>query len=396
MNNKVKKYPYILVFSITFLFLVKNGFSDQTLFDPGFLVTSDFGPRFVTGGSPFHKAIDMQRATGSTIPLLENGNITLLFRGATTGIIIVTVAGGHTVRYLHMFNDTPLPICSGGFILDMDSNSNLAIVKLSGASTSQADYILSTTSGATVTSDFTTASPSTTCSGFPNAIITFQNSSGVNATTVSTVTRAAHSALGPSGTSGGFPPHMHIDLNNQSENILFHMPDRAGSIDVLNLFDGEYISRQEGYVVGPNKATTSFLRVDVDSRAAKDMNKFNIYVDSVTPLNLVREFSYGGTTMAHDPINANTAPGGGDLSDGTTNGVYPVRIGTNGIAGRDQFIFNGWETAGTSVSPSNLTDGQHQLMFESEDIHGNNFSKAFKFNVDKTAPTPSLSISTSP
>ena len=90
--------------------------------------------------------IDYSRGAGQSVPLLEDGTVMGLSRPNVGSIIILTIQGVHTFRYLHMFNDTVLPIFSGSFILALASvanDGNLAIVKRTAGFLDRADYIIS-------------------------------------------------------------------------------------------------------------------------------------------------------------------------------------------------------------------------------------------------------------
>src|SRR3989339_1935550 len=105
------KRKNITICLISFFILSTVGrvvWANMTATDPGFEITSDFGPRLV-GSLDFHKAIDYHRGAGETIPLLENGQVEDLARG-TGNLFRIEIRGNHTFRYLHMFNNNSLPI----------------------------------------------------------------------------------------------------------------------------------------------------------------------------------------------------------------------------------------------------------------------------------------------
>ncbi len=137
--------------------------------DPGFDITSDFGPRYTTG-TLFHKAIDFRRTAGQSLPLLGDGIVTDLLRGG---------------------------------------------------------------------------------SGWVGAA--------------------------------------------NSENPLFHMPDRNTQYNV-RVLDKDSNPRLDGFVVGPQDTKSSFVRVEVDSRTALDLEEVSIYVDQAVTANLIRQFKLGGNT----------------------------------------------------------------------------------------------------
>src|SRR4030067_1007361 len=61
------------------------------VFDPGFVFTSDFGPRMVPSpGTLFHMGIDYSRGAGQSVPLLEDGTVMGLSRPNVGSIIILT------------------------------------------------------------------------------------------------------------------------------------------------------------------------------------------------------------------------------------------------------------------------------------------------------------------
>jgi hypothetical protein len=369
--------------------------------DPGFFITSDFGPRTTAGGTPFHKAIDMRRAAGLGVPLLENGTVTSLTRG-NTQLVSLVVTGQHTFRYLHFFDDTALPIVSGPFVLARASDNSLAIVRLAGTP-GEAAYIISPNAGNTVTITVQRA-------GLPLPPFTFMTpGGGAPATTEDVLTTAAHPNAGPAGGSGGFDVHMHVDhgiANNVSVsmNPLFHMADRTSRF-IAALRDRDDVNRPPGYAVGPNEPLSTFLKLNVraepepaagaaNSTVAKDLESVRIYVDQVDPAHLVREFVYGGQTEAHDPIN--TDVGNGALSNGVTNGVQ-----TGGV-GNESFVYNDWDSAGpVGQRPSDLPEGAHEFVFVLRDVHDNvpfadGVDPRLPFNVDRTAPTTVIAVKKTP
>ena len=369
--------------------------------DPGYYITSDFGPRTVAGGTPFHKAIDMRRGAGLGVPLLEDGTVTSLTRG-NTQLVSLVVTGQHTFRYLHFFDDTALPIVSGAFVLARASDNSLAIVRLAGAP-GEASYIISPNAGNTVTITAQRA-------GLPNPPFTFMTAGGgAPATTENALTTGNHPDAGPSGGSGGFAVHMHVDHGvvgnvSVSMNPLFHMADRTSRF-IAALRDRDNVNRPRGYAVGPNEPLSTFLKLNVrsepepndtaaNSTVAKDLESVRIYVDQVNPAHLVREYVYGGQTDAHDPIN--TDVGNGDLSNGTTNGVE-----TGGV-GNESFVYNDWDSAGPAGQrPSDLPEGAHEFVFVLRDVHDNipfadGVDLRFPFNVDRTAPTTVIAVKKTP
>ena len=383
----------------------KNDVVDYT-----FGISGDFGPRTVD--NKFHIGMDYGVGLGTPVPPLENGRVSAITHNTNNGLVTVRIKGdnGHDFRYLHLFRDSTVrPVCTGGFVLVNDGG--LAIVRLASGHNDRARYILATSVRPSVSvsppvdpSDPTKFLPypaETGCQGvLPPMRITFKNSGGTaNRSTRTTVVRGSH-LVGPSGNSGNnatdpAATHLHVELfdaggNGTSENPYFHIADRASDFK-LRILDKNLLPRLSGYVVGPNNADSTFLKVEVDSSTGFDLEKFNIYVDNAVPANLVREYSYGGTTPAHDPVNADTSTGGGDLSDGLTNGIQPIQRGL------ERFVYNDWESANTTVSPSNLIDGEHTLRFELEDIDGNipfasGVQPSLIFNVDKRPPTSSLAV----
>jgi hypothetical protein len=354
--------------------------------DPGYVITSDFGPRTVAGGTPFHKAIDFKRALGTTVPLLEDGTVTSLNRASAGVVHLVSlvVTGVHTFRYLHFFDDTDLPIVSGSFVLATASGGSLAIVRMSGTP-GRASYIISPNAGNTVT--ITTARP-----GLPMVPFTFRNAAGTaNATTENALTTANHPDAGPAGGSGGFAVHMHVDHGvmaggvQVSENPLYHITDRDSAY-IVALQDKTGINRTAGYAVGPNDTGSTFLKLDVNSSVGKDLESARIYVDQADAAHLVREYVYGGQTALHDPINTDVGVAG-VLSNGLTNGVQTFD------AGHEAFVYNDWDSASTPAHqlPSDLPEGDHDFLFVLRDIHDNipfpnNADIRFRFRVDRTAP----------
>lgn len=407
--------------------------------DPGFVIVSDFGPRLVTTGSLFHKAIDFRRAVGQTTPLLLDGVVSDLSR-RTGNILSFTVNGTqnsvtHRLRYFHMFNaidELVEPVCLGGFMLTTHDGSVIgdddarAIVKITPGTTNRADYILSRNPGETVTVDFN-ATPSTTCTGFSGSY-TFQTQATVqgvpqfdqngnpvlvNAVTIDTINRADHPSVGPSGDSGSpGRPHMHIEMAPAgtgfvnvaySENPLFHMPDRATQYKVRSL-NIDSTPRLSGYVVGSKDSDSSFLRIELDGGTTQvastrdgafDLEEVNLYVDQAVDANRVRQFKMGGNTEADDRINLSDAEIDTDAVERDTDGMRPLRDPNNansGMVGLERYVYTGWESAGTTVSPSNLTDGEHTLIIKLTDIHTNELQNSIKFNIDNTAPTSSLTV----
>jgi hypothetical protein len=364
--------------------------------DPGFYITSDFGPRTVAGGTPFHKALDFRRGAGLGVPVLEDGTVTQLSRGGT-GLVSFVVMGQHQFRYLHFFNDTDLPIVVGAFVLATASDGALAIVHLSGTP-GRASAIVSPNVGNTVTITAVRA-------GLPAPPFTFKNAAGTaNATTVNAVTRGSDG--GPAGGSGGFAVHMHVDHGNAggtqvSMNPFYHMADRTSRF-IASLRDRDDINRPTGYAVGPNEATSTFLKLNVRSEpepddnaatstVAKDLESVRIYVDQENAGHLIREYVYGGQTEAHDPIN--TDVGAGALSNGLTDGVQ------TGGTGNESFVYNGWDSAATPAGqrPSDLPEGPHTLLFILRDVHDNvpfadGVNPTLLFNVDRTAPKTLIDV----
>jgi len=351
--------------------------------DPGFVFTSDFGPRNVT---PWHPAIDYGAGAGVAAPLLEDGTVTGLSRPNVGSIIILTIQGVHTFRYLHMFNDTVLPIFSGSFILAQVSGGNLAIVSRTPGFLDRANYIISPTAGQTVTinSDLL---------GIPGPTVptVLRNAAGAgNAISTNQLNTVNHPAVGAAGTSGGYPAHLHVDLGfNVSENPLYHIADR-NSAYVVKMLDTGNTARLGDYFVGPNDSNSMFIKLNVDSKVGGDLESVRIYVDSVDAGHLVREFTYGGTTPAHDPLNADTT--GPDLSNGATNGVQPISYGL------ENFVYNDWNTTPPlAVRPSQLAEGKHDWIFVLRDIRGHipftgGIDPMFKFTIDKTPPSTSIGV----
>src|SRR5687767_288337 len=80
----------------------------ETIPNPGFDITSDFGPRILDNETrDFHRAIDYSRAEHLSIPLLEDGRITRLSYSTLSdpldpqagGILIVEISSAHKFRY---------------------------------------------------------------------------------------------------------------------------------------------------------------------------------------------------------------------------------------------------------------------------------------------------------
>ena len=231
--------------------------------DPGFYITSDFGPRDAGGNaSRFHRSIDYRRHVGRAVPLLEDGTVTEINRPNT--MVSLVVVGVHTFRYLHFFDDTALPIVAGSFVLARSSDNNLAIVRMSGVA-GRASYIISPTANRTVT--ISTARP-----GLPPVPFVFMTADGMaQARTINAVTVAANPDAGPAGGSGGFAVHMHVDhglvagTNTQvSMNPLLHIADRESRF-IAFLRDRTDIGRVAGYAVGPLDTTSTFLKLRVNS-----------------------------------------------------------------------------------------------------------------------------------
>jgi len=228
-----------------------------TAADPGFPITSEFGPRMLSGVPDFHPGIDYGATAGTAAPLIEAGTISRLsFDGGglspTAGTILFfefDTATSHHFRYLHMFNNTALPINSGGFTLTLTSGGHLAIVHWVGGQVgSAADYALSPS-----------ANENPQIGG-----VNVKDSQGVDILT----TNIAQSPVGPVGYSGLANPnqkHLHIDLGaGISQNPLEYIAHAASNFTVQFL-DSNGAPRQNGFVVNPNDPASSFINVHLDN-----------------------------------------------------------------------------------------------------------------------------------
>jgi len=386
------KRKNITICLISFFILSTVGrvvWANMTATDPGFEITSDFGPRLV-GSLDFHKAIDYHRGAGETIPLLENGQVEDLARG-TGNLFRIEIRGNHTFRYLHMFNNNSLPITSGIFTLTNSDNGHLCIIKwTSGYQGSRADYIISQHdySGETVTL---------------NSIKIRNANDSANATTSGTLTQTNNPYVGPAGVSGDpdgdgpltqYAAHMHIDMGaGVSENPLYHINHSASTYNV-EVRDKNSIKRSTDWIVKKDDSNTTFLKVYTNTITGKDLDKLKIYVDQIDSNHLVREFSYGGQTPEYDPINTDIE--NGYASNGLTDGVQPSDSDGKGDSnnngesevGYENFVYNSWESINTpeSARPSKLTDGQHNLIVRAIDIEGNNYDTSTSFTIDTSPP----------
>ncbi len=353
-------------------------------------VTSDFGPRNVNC-SKFHQGVDWAYGIGDPVPLLENSSVETLARGSTKLVrleILGDSSTDHTFRYLHMFNNnSTLPIFVGNYILARRTGStgdlDLVIVKRDATNDRRAEYMISSIPGDTVDVVFP---GDTTATRIRNSANT------ADAVTVSVLTTAAHPTVGPAGTSGGVAPHLHMDFGfGTYQNIYSHMAEKASTFS-LKLLDKNNLPRLDRFVIGPQNVDNYFLKVEIDSRTGLDLEKLGIYVDSVTATNLVREYKYGGTTTAYDPVNVDlrktgTSCDGPDVSSGSTNGVHNF----NNITGWERYIYTDWGTSAGSVTPTLLIEGEHTILFDVLDIRNNipfasGTNPSIKFNVDQTAP----------
>jgi hypothetical protein len=349
-----------------------------TASNPGFEITSDFGPRFLPAAD-FHKAIDYGAAAGVSLPLLEAGSISRLsfadggVNPLTNQILILELntTNGHHFRYLHIFNNTALPINSGEFALSTTTAGNLCIIHWAeGSNRTQADYVLAAVANGLVQAG-----------GFP-----VLDTSGNQARTQT----VGASPIAPSGTSGNYAAHMHIDMGyGISGSPLAHIEHAVSSFTVQFL-DGNGNARPNGYVVSSSDTATTFIKARVNSGTGKDLDILQIYVDAQDDAHLVRSFEFGGLTADHDPRHTDIENNGAaDLdgpvySDGVRNGVRP------GGVGLEDFVYTDWESAQSAVSPNRLADGEHHLVACWTNIREQtNCDTQVSFLIDRSSPTAS-------
>lgn len=347
----------LLASLITFAVSASAVWGHETVPDPGLEITSDFGPRFVPGPD-FHKGADYRRAFGAAVPLLEDGTIIQMRRSAVGNPFVAAVTGGangHQFRYLHMFNDNPAPITSGDFTLTTTESGTPVVIRwTAGHFGARADYMLAEFAGEFVTF---------------NGARVLTPDGALEQETIVQVTRAQHPALGPAGTSGGVDVHLHVDMGfGISENPFAHIGHPASNF-VVQLLDGAGNPRPNGFIPNPQDPASSFIKVRINSAVGMDLESVEVFVDQTNFGGLVRTWSYGGFTPAHDTLQTDietancpaATPGCRDLdppvfSDGARNGVRP------GGAGLEDFVFTDWQAANTAVSPSNLSEGEHNLI----------------------------------
>lgn len=382
----------ILVTALLPIAFLRLAWGHQTVPFTEFPITSDFGPRFLTANNrfDFHKAIDWSRAAGLSVPLLEAGSVIRLSYSTLAeplnpqagGILIFETVGEHRFRYLHMFNNAALPIDSGDFTLALTDNNRLAIIKWANRTSLKAAYVIAEESGDMIQ--------------LPAGLVLNQDGSAP-IETINALTTTNNASIGPSGGSGGFSPHMHVDhgfvqIGGQtvaaSENPLAHVGHAISGFAVTFL-DRNGAQRQDGFIVHRGNADDAFIKIRADTTNGKNLDRVEFLVDGQVGIgNRVRDFQFGGLTSEHDSLNTDVELDPGTRSNGLTDGVV-----TAGAVGIEEFVYNGWDTAATpsALRPNSLEDGEHTLYACLTNIKSQRFCTPVKFVV-KTPPTPTVSI----
>lgn len=342
-------------------------------------ITSDFGPRKVGNEFQFHRAIDLKGAAGTAFPLIKGGKVVeLKYAADGSNILICTIEVSSTekYRYLHMFSNATLPIDSGDFTLcKTKRDDQYAIICWENKSQNRAKYIISTAVNDTVEI-------------YGNIVLTKTGNEAEKTTT--NLNPTDHPYIGPIGTSGGYPAHMHIDMGYKvNKNPLYYIPHNREENFEIGLWDKNNRDRENGWIVKKDDANSYYLKITLTSVATLNLDEILIYIDNGDDNNLLWKFSYGGKPKADGTANfpIHTDVEKGACSNGTTDGVYSVDKDNNGESeeGYERFIFSKWEESlevKDSLRVSKLKTGEHELIIKAKNVMGENKGeKRIKFNI---------------
>jgi len=355
-----------MLLTISIVFFPSLGLASKVVIrDYSTSIVGDFGPRRIIDDGvskcDFHKGLDLKGVSGDAFPLVENGTVNYLGftqnGGAKSGIFYARVDGDKKYRYMHMFSNVTvtasnlLPINSGNFTLAQTTESKAyAIIYWTNKVEKRAKYIISDIAGQTVK--------------IGDRIIRKEVGDEF-AETTDNVSVVDNPYIGPIGTSGNFPSHMHIDMGlNVNVNPLNYITHENAVAYEMGLWDKNNKTRDESWVISDKIADSYYLKITVTSKETLNLDKVLIYVDSAAEKNLLREYSYGGRA-GENPLN--TLVENGDCSDGLKDGVYSVDLDGNGESdvGNERFIFSKWadsKDVKTHLKIENLSAGNHSLI----------------------------------
>jgi hypothetical protein len=337
----------------------------QELDPPKYEIVSDYGPRIIPkgNGSPIHLGVDYGAPLAAGIVPVESGTISGIGYHGGWFVDIKGLTGKFT--YLHLFSGKGAkPSPSGGFELFKKANltdeDNLSkqgnVIVQWGAK--GAEKALSQFDKCTVF--------------IGNKILKGPNGKPILTRSVVETSEA----IGPVGTSGGFPAHLHIGYENKDNPlyILKHPPDGAPKV----IFE----TPAEKLIDEANWLSPFPIKFSVDSTAGLDLDKVDIffyrYGDPSQPVHLgpagKPTFGYGGRpkdakTGRPDETKTATVV----KTNGSTTGVQPLDADgkrPDNQPGLDRFIFriDSWAIDNGKSLP---TGEGHALAVKCKDVNGN-------------------------
>ena len=326
----------------------------QDLRPPFTTVTSDFGPRHVTQGSWFHKGIDYGAGLGTTINAVESGVIRSIRWWGTGGYAVFIVGSHGEWIYAHMFSGKKdslpqtlnnIEIRNVTLVSPNDPNlirSANAIIFWTGT-TNQANKIITAEAV-----NWWVRNPDGSYIKNYNGTVNIRTWNTVNATTGFNI-----GPVGSSGTSSG--PHLHLALDNQTNNPLLHVARPAASnyiLEIVRPSEGDDGITNDGIRVNRNNGRIPAFQSYVLSRPSLDLDKVKIYLDAINDQHMIAEFSYGGRDGEDRTANITS-------TTGSASGVIPVPSGS----GEDAFLHIPWDISG-------IPNGMHTLYSKVIDIRG--------------------------
>ena len=330
-------------------------------------ITSDFGPRNVTTGTPFHESIDYGQARGTLIPPVEPATITDIDfnEGGYGWRMYAQNALGRERRYGHMFEDPgTVPQYSQEFELrfvsgdDADGDSINRYVLIHWQNRAEHRAFGALTSRAKSFQLYDGAIPVTSGDG-ENLWTDNQLSDFVG-------------PVGNSGASSG--PHLDLGLNRGNLNpfayVIHEPPVSEFSMSfVAPLNQGVVYHYRSGTI---NKEQ---LNVEINTQTGLDLDMVEYYASPASQGVIIDEahrlarFSYAGRWGRGDRLNSAVL-----ISALNATGINPIA----GAAGRDRFTYWDWNSQANSSesglalinSQAKWPDGSYNLGVKTTDVNG--------------------------
>lgn len=354
--------------------------SGQELQPPPWTITSDYGPRNVTQGSWFHEGIDYGGSEGADIPAVEGGKINRIgpFTGAGWGIEISTKIGTSTRVwwYWHIFSGTMTSVLVSSPI--PSGNWELRSAKLKHPVTGKID-------DANVivlwnNKESLRATKVLSISDFSGRQVYISTTPILNTTGLSTITAQGSvettNPIAPVGTSGGYPPHLHIGLNQNRDNPLLYLTHADGAINVT------IDDPPDGYIMLPGDLDGEYpVKVTVNSTAGLDLDKLTLYVFSEDG-KISHHFGSAGLPTFGYGGRLNAETGGFQTASVNQANIEPLDADPtkpDNQPGLDAFTYR------VDFGALDLPDGRYRLEAKARDVNTGEYSSSSTFSVDRTA-----------